>query len=617
MTLTSEQQLQGFCIGDRLVQPALNLISGPGGNTRVEPKVMEVLVSLADHAGDVVSRASLYEAVWGETIVSDQALTNCISELRHHLGDNRADPQYIQTVPKRGYRLVAPLRPASDASAANSGSTRTADLPRRRVALVAAAGLVIGAVGFLVWWTFDGSTRQSPATVVVLPFQSPGGEERLDYLRLALPDEITTLLTASRDLVVRPFDHAPTDAPLAVGRDRDADHVVTGHFYLEADDRLAVAIEAQEVAGERLVWRSRIIVPANDLLTMREQVADRISRGLLPALGAAAPVFGSRPASAEAYSLYLRSLALPRHPEPTERAIGLLRRAVEIDTAFAPAWAALGSRWYEHGSYGDGGEPALGNALTAYRQALELDPEAFAAAVGVVKLRTEAGDLEQAYEQAIRLISRFESKAESHLALAYVYKYGGMLDASKRHCETAYTRDPHNPDLRSCAYSFLYAGDLGRVPVFLQADEGSYFSYWGTVLLNLRLGDDDAGLNAARRVSPDQHIRRFVEACLEGRRGTDLDDAAVGFVAFWSGQRDPELAYALAPLLEYCGHRKEALAFLERATDKGFCAWPALDTDPIWVRLRSDPAFARLRDNAVACHHRFSEFVESTGNSPE
>lgn len=609
MTLTSEQLLRGFFIGDRHVQPALNLISGPGGDARLEPKVMEVLVCLAGNAGEVVSRASLYDAVWGETIVTDQALTNCISELRHHLGDNRAEPRYIQTVPKRGYRLIAPLRPAGDAGAAEQWSARAS---RRRLALAAASGLAVAAAGFLLWWVFAGSARQAPAAVVVLPFQGPGGEEHLDYLRLALPDEITTLLTASRDLVVRPFDHAPADAPLAVGRDRDADHVVTGHYYLEAEDRLAVAIEAQEVAGERLVWRSRITVPADDLLTLREQIAERVSHGLLPALGAGAPVFGSPPSSAEAYSLYLRSLALPRHPEPTERAIELLQTAVVMDPGFAPAWSALGFRWYEHGSYGDGGEPALASALAAYRQALELDPEAFPAAVGVVKLRTEAGELEQAFEEAIRLVRRFESKAESHLALAYVYKYGGMLDASQEHCETAYARDPHNPDLRSCAYSFLYAGELDRVPAFLRADEGSYFSYWGNVLLNLRSGNDDAGLNAARRVSPDRHIRRFVEACLEGRRGAELDEAAATFVAFWSGQRDPELAYGLAPLLEYCGRRKEALAFLENATDKGFCAWPALETDPIWVRLRSDPAFPRLRDDAVACHTRFREFVETT-----
>ncbi len=606
MGLTPEQLRHGLLIGDRLVKPAQNLVCGPNGKSHLEPKVMEVLACLVEHAGDVVSRASLYDAVWGKTVVSDQALTNCISELRQVLGDDRSDPRYIETVPKRGYRLVAPVRTADGADVRNGVDPGRKS---RRQWLLAAVAVAAAGLVFFAWRAPPGKSP-AMASVVVLPFENAGNDAGLDHLRLALPDEITTLLTNARNLVVRPFEHTPAGESFAIGREREADHVITGHYYREPGNRLTVVLEAQEVAGERLVWRARITVPAGELLVMREAVAERVSRGLLPALGAVAPVFGSPPANAEAYDLYLRSLALPRHPEPTVRAILLLERAVALDPNFAPAWAALGARQYEHGSYGDGGEGALERALVANRTALELDPETLSAAVGVIKLRTESGDLAQAYAEAQRLVQRFERKAEAHLSLAYTYKYGGMLEASQRHCETAYALDPHNPDLRSCAYSFLYAGRLDRVQAFLDADSGSYFSHWGTVLLNLRRGDEPAALEAARRVPPDQHIRRFMEACLEGRRGSELDAAEAAFVGFWSGHRDPELAYALAPMLEYCGRRTAALAFIERAIDQGFCAWPALKSDPAWADLRKDSRFGRIRSDAIACHQRFRAAVE-------
>lgn len=612
MALTSEQLRQGFLIGDRLVQAALNRISGPGGEVHLEPKVMAVLVCLAEHAGDVVSRNTLYDSVWGRTVVTDQALTNCISELRHHLGDDRVQPRYIETVPKRGYRLISPIKPASTAELTESA--KPAAEPRRdarRLPLAAAAVFTLGVLGFLVWWSLAGTSRSAPTTVAVLPFENAADEERLEYLRLALPDEITTLLTTSRDLVVRPFEHEASGHPLAVGRARDAGHVVTGHYYIEENDHLTVAVEAQEVAGERLVWRARITVPADDLLAMREQISERVSRGLLPALGvAAAPAFGPQPAHPEAYNDYLRSLALPKHPAPTVRAIEMLQHAVELDPEFAPAWTALGMRWYEHGSYGEGGDEAREKALAAYRKALELDPAAIPAAVGVVNLRTESGELEDAYREARLLVDRFDNNSDAHLALALVYRFGGMLDASQRHCEIAFELDPDNPRLRSCGYSYLYAGKLGPVPKFLALDEGSYFSHWGTVLLHLRRSEDAAALNSARQVPPDLHIRRFMELCLGGRRGEALDAPAAAFVEFWSEHRDPELAYALAPMLEYCGRRDDALAFLERAIDNNFCAWPALDQDPIWHGMRENAVFRQLREDARACHRGFREAVE-------
>jgi len=100
-----------FHIGPWLVDPSVNTVSRNGTSTRLEPKVMEVLVCLASHAGAPVSKEKLLQTVWPETFVTDDVLTRCISELRKALEDDTKEPQFIQTIPRKGYRLVAEVRP--------------------------------------------------------------------------------------------------------------------------------------------------------------------------------------------------------------------------------------------------------------------------------------------------------------------------------------------------------------------------------------------------------------------------------------------------------------------------------------------------------------------------
>jgi len=103
-----------FRVGDRIVRPGLNRIDGPAGPVQVEPKVMEVLVHLAERRGEVVSKEELVRAVWEGRFVSDDVVWRSIRELRRALGDDARDA--IETIPKRGYRLVEPSAPAAPAS---------------------------------------------------------------------------------------------------------------------------------------------------------------------------------------------------------------------------------------------------------------------------------------------------------------------------------------------------------------------------------------------------------------------------------------------------------------------------------------------------------------------
>jgi DNA-binding winged helix-turn-helix (wHTH) protein/tetratricopeptide (TPR) repeat protein len=601
MAFTRQELQAGFRIGECLVEPRQNRIVRPDAELHLEPRVMDVLVCLAERAGEVVSRESLNEQVWGKIVVTDQAVTNCISELRQKLG-NGPDHRVIETIPKRGYRLSAPVQLAQAEPASRPAANKRWQLAAGLIAVV----LLLGAAW---WWRTASAPRLT--SVAVLRFENAARDASLDYLGLALPDEIATLLTKSPSLAVRPFEYVSGDEPLAAARARRVDHILTGRYYLEENGQLSLAVEAQNVEQERVIWRTRISAPAHDLLAMRGRMADSVRQGLLPALGAStSTVSGSTPAHDEAYQLYLRSLALPKQPNPTERAIELLERAVTLDPTFAPAWEALGLRYYDHGTYGVGAEVARQQSLAAHRKALEIDPELIGAARQIVILRTESGDLEGAYKEARQLLEHLGPNAQTHFALAYVYRYGGLLDLAQRHCELALDRDPHDPRLRSCAYSYLYAGKFPRVMDFLMLDEGAYFVQWGTVLYQLRLNDRQAALHVAQQAA-DEPTRRLMEPCLQGVRGAELDAPVAEFLTYWQRHGDSESAYAVAPMLSYCGRPDDALRFIERSVDGNFCSFPALDLDPIWAELRSLPEFQRIRSKAAACHDRFRRMVES------
>ena len=104
-----------FQVGPWLIEPSLNAVSHNGESIHLAPKVMGVLVCLAQHAGQSVSKEDLLQTVWPDTFVGDDVLKGSISELRRVLEDDAREPTIIQTIPKRGYRLVAPVQPINGA----------------------------------------------------------------------------------------------------------------------------------------------------------------------------------------------------------------------------------------------------------------------------------------------------------------------------------------------------------------------------------------------------------------------------------------------------------------------------------------------------------------------
>lgn len=124
-----------FRLGEWLVQPTLNRLVRGETLIRLRPKLMDLLTELARHAGAVVPNEALIAGVWAKKFVAESALSTAVAELRRALGDDSGAPRYIESVPKRGYRLLAPVEPAEEVASAPSGATCALLVGGRRLPL--------------------------------------------------------------------------------------------------------------------------------------------------------------------------------------------------------------------------------------------------------------------------------------------------------------------------------------------------------------------------------------------------------------------------------------------------------------------------------------------------
>jgi TolB-like protein len=203
-----------------------------------------------------------------------------------------------------------------------------------------------------------------------------GADKDLDFLRLALADEIATSLSYVRLLTIRPFAttrkyDSPTLDLQEAGQAMHVTDVVTGHF-LKEGSQLQITLEAVDVADNRTIWRDTMTVAAPDMIAMRGEITAKVRQGLVPALGAGTDSTegATRPKNEEAYDLYLRSIALPHDPAPNKDAIAMLERAVGLDPSYAPAWGALALRYHYDAAYSDGGDAAFQRSNSAFQRAL-------------------------------------------------------------------------------------------------------------------------------------------------------------------------------------------------------------------------------------------------------
>jgi non-specific serine/threonine protein kinase len=483
---------------------------------------------------------------------------------------------------------------------------RAVAAPRKIVWAVLAATVAIVAIGL---WRLRPAPKTQAAgqtTVAVLPFENLGGAHERDYLQLALPDELITILSHSRSLAVRPFamtrKFTGNIDPQKTGQSLKVDNVITGHFR-DTAGKIGITLEAVDVDKNNVVWRESIEAPSEDLIAMRNAMSNRVLSGLLPRLNIAQTPETNRPKNDEAYALFLRASAMSRDPAPNKEAIALLERAVQIDPTYAPAWSALGSRHYYDGQYSDGGMASIDRGEAAHRKALSLDPDLMSSKRGLIVHLTERGDLPTAYLQARDLVRQRPDSGDAHFTVSYVLRYAGLLREAARECDTARSLDPTNPGLRSCSIVFMFLNDNRHAREFNRLDAGSEWTHQSELQMLLREGKRQ---EVERDIRPgDGPFRTAVVAAQEGKSKAEIEQIFGRIAANNALFLDGEPRYFDAEIAAALGADQGALKMLQLAVERHYCSYPALDADPLFEKIRGLPQFQQIRQAAIQCQQSF------------
>ena len=469
-----------FRLGDWTVDPAVDEIARDGQVVKLEPRKMQLLVTLAERAGDVVTPDQLLDAVWPGLVVTQSSIYQSVAQLRKTLGDSRATPEYIATVPRKGYRLIAPVEAESATGKdvvvpPTPSSTPLVSLPastpvdfprapslveptRRRLMAVGIGAAGVAVAGGAWWWLRPTTPPDGVVRIAVLPFsdQSAGGIEQATADGLA--NDVIRRFERSEGVLVFARNSTFTYRKLAderaglrlLGAQLNADYALIGELF-KTPERIRIAVRLLAVASGKAVWTTVFTKPLDRLADL----PGLISGGALKALGLhEAPQSEMNPL--EAYELYLLGLnafQTQRTIEGLRKARDYFQHAIDTDPAYARAYAAVAMTWLTEFAYGVGidGREASAKAQPLIDKALALDPRLLEGLIAQGKLLslTSWADGERARSYMQKAVDLYPGSAEAQFALGTSYAFDAQPREAVRRYAVALDLDPLNAVIHS------------------------------------------------------------------------------------------------------------------------------------------------------------------------
>ena len=606
-----QQDNQSYEFGRFRLKVAERVLLREGELVPLTPKVFDILVTLVEHGGQVVSKDDLMKRVWPNTFVEEGNLTQNISLLRKALGETAGGVQFIETVPRRGYRFVGELK-----GAANGNGTNTAELPapepvvsipntvsqpaasKRTPIFALLAGLVVVGIIGVVYFTSSGKAGNPAAiqSIAVLPFIDESSDPDAEYINDKIAESLINSLSKLPQLRVVPrsvvagYKGKELD-PRKVGKELNVQAVVTGKLRRHGDI-ISIQADLIDVDNVAQLWGQHYDHKLSDALL----VQDDISRDMFENLRLKLNVEEKK--QLEAYGLYLkgRNAWNKRTGDALQQAIDYFNQAIAIDPNYGEAYAGLADCYNMLVVYGRL-QPKEGfpKAKEAATKALEIDENSAEAHTSMAFIRFrwdwDRTATEREFQEAIKLkpayapahqwyssylvaVERFDEAiaeakrteeleplsfvASSHLG--WIYYLAGKNDNAIEQCRKILELDPSSFPARR--YLGLAYEAKGMYPEAI-AEFQTGVKLSGSPLMHALLGHAYA---ASGKSAEAKQVLADLQQ-LQGQR----------YVS----------PYTVAAIYSGLGDEEQAFKWLERAVEER----------DIWLmNLKVDPVFAKLRN---------------------
>ena len=614
---------------------ANHLLWRNGDRVPLAPKAFDLLAYLVKHAGQLVTQDQILEALWSETYVNPEVLRKYILEIRRALGDRPDNPEFIETVPKRGYRFIAPVLEESAAEplvaatssaieeSATEEDTRSigallevkSSSGRYRVwklaVLPVLAVLAAAAIAGQHFWVARNRVNASSArntSIAVLPFADMSAAKDQEYFSDGLAEQLINDLAKVSGLKVvgrsSAFQFKGRNEDLReVGRKLGVANVLEGSVRRDGN-HVRITAELIKTDDGFQLWSQTYDREIKDIFTVQDEIALSATEALqLKLMGANGQPFVANPRSTnpEAYQAYLQAEYFSERGESEEdlgKALDYTDKAIKLDEKYAPAWALRSS------VQNTMAEVALTDTTEGFRnarddaeRAIALDPTLASAYLALARTQIfydwdwDAADTSLAKAAALEPGSVEIFRVRSHLSLIL-----GNLDQAITLYEQAVALDPLRANSHLNLGQLLYlSGRYDEAQAALQKalDLNPQAAYVHVILGQILIAErkpQQALVEVEKEPSEWGKLTGEVLAYHALGRERDSNTALAGLIA----RHGTYAAYQIAQAYAYRGESDKSFEWLERAYDQRDTGLPSFNTEPLFKNLQHDPRYSEL-----------------------